>query len=174
MKKILSYIMLLIVTTMLFSCGDPNYISPGECGKKQKETIMEALKTRDAEKLKEVLAKAMQNQENIDEEINNLINFIDGNIISYDDTMGVSSNSGRSDEKGWIYREYSGEIENIVTDTGKKYRLKFYNYYINRKHKDYEGVIEVKVYDTERYTEENDYPKDGKCGIYLNGEDDEE
>ena len=166
--------MLLIATLMLFSCGDPNYMTPGEIGQKQNETIMEALKEKNKEKLKQGLAKALQNQENIDEEINNLIKFIDGNIISYDDIGVASPGRGESDEEGLIFRVYSGWTRNIVTDTGKKYELKFYNYYVNRNHKDYEGVIQVILYDTEIYTEENDYPANGRCGIYLKEENNEE
>ena len=47
-------------------------------------------------------------------------------------------------------------------------------YYVNRNHKDYEGIIQVILYDTEIYTEENDYPANGRCGIYLKEENDEE
>ena len=101
------------------------------------------------------------------------MNFIDGNIISYD-IGGVSSPSGKSDEKGWIYRVYDGETENIVTDTGKKYELEYFMYYVNRNHKDYEGVFQVWLENTEIYTEENDYPSNGVYGICLNKEGDEE
>lgn len=174
MKKILSYIMILVTTVMLYGCNDPNYKTPGEIGQMQNETIMEALKEKNKEKLKQGLGKALQNQENIDEEINNIINFIDGNIVSYDDIGLASAEGGESDEEGWIYRLYSGWTRNIVTDTGKKYNLKFYTYNVNRNHKDYEGVFQVILYDTEIYTEENDYPDNGRCGIYLNKEDDEE
>lgn len=167
MKKILSYIMILIVMLMLWGCGDPNYMTPGEIGQKQNEIIMEALKARDKEKLKKVLAKAMQNQENIDEEIDNLINFIDGNIVSYDDIGLALPGEGSSDEEGWIYRVYDGETENIVTDTGKKYDLHYAIYYVNRNHQDYVGVIQIKLWDTEIYTEENNYPQNGMYGIYL-------
>ena len=172
-EKILSYIMFLIVTVTLCGCGDSNYKTPSEIGQMKNKTIMEALKAKDKEKLKNVLAKAMQNQENIDEEIDNLMNFIDGNIVSYD-IGGVSSPRGRSDEDGWVYRVYDGETENIVTDTGKKYELKYYMYYVNRNHKDYEGVTQVELYDTEIFTQENDYPASGRCGIYFKEEDDEE
>lgn len=173
-EKILSYIMFLIVTVTLCGCGDPNYMTPEQIGQKQNETIIEALKAKDKEKLKKVLAKAMQNQENIDEEIYNLINFIDGNIISYDDIGLASPGEGSSDEQGLIYEVYDGETQNIVTDTGKKYELEYFMYYVNRNHKDYEGVFQVWLEDTEIYTEENDYPDNGRCGIYLNKENDEE
>lgn len=173
MKKILAYIMILIVIVTLCGCGDPNYMTPGEIGQKQNETIMEALKAKDKEKLKEGLAKAFQNQENIDEEINNLINFIDGNIVSYDNIGIASAGRGSSDEKGWIYRVYDGETLNIVTDTGKKYELEYFMYHVNRKHRDYEGVFQIWIYDTEKYTEENDYPDDGLYGIWLDKEADE-
>ncbi len=119
------------------------------------------------------MAKALQNQENIDEEIDNLMNYIEGNIVSYD-IGAVSSPRGKSDEDGWIYRVYDGETQNIVTDTGKKYELKFYMYYVNRNHKDYEGVTQIELHDTEIYTQENNYPTNGRCGIYLKEEDDEE
>ena len=173
MKKILVCITILIGIVTLYGCGDPNYISPVKLGQKQNKVIMEALKAKDKEKLKKVLAKAMQNQENIDEEIDNLMNFIDGNIVSYD-IGGVSSPSGETDEDGWVYRVYDGETENIITDTGKKYELKYYMYYVNRNHKDYEGVTQVELYDTEIFTQENDYPASGRCGIYFKEEDDEE
>ena len=174
MKKILAYLIILITIVTLYGCGDPNYKTPEQIGQMKNETIMEALKAKDKEKLKKVLAKAMQNQENIDEEIDNLMNFIDGNIVSYDDVELAFPGEGKSDEDGWIYRVYDGETENIITDTGKKYKLKYYMYNVNRNHKDYEGIIQVILYDTEIYTEENDYPDNGRCGIYLNKENDEE
>ena len=174
MKKILSYIMILIVIVTLYGCNDPNYKTPEEIGQMKNKTIMEALKAKDKEKLKKVLAKALQNQENIDEEINNLINFIDGNIISYDDIGTASPGKGSSDEKGLIYEVYDGETKNIVTDTGKKYHLHYATYYVNRNHQDYVGVIQIKVCDTEIYTEKNNYPQNGMCGIYLKEENDKE
>ena len=174
MKKILAYLIILITIVTLYGCGDPNYKTPEQIGQMKNETIMEALKAKDKEKLKNVLAKAMQNQENIDEEIDNLMNFIDGNIVSYDDVELAFPGEGKSDEDGWIYRVYDGETENIITDTGKKYKLKYYMYNVNRNHKDYEGIIQVILYDTEIYTEENDYPANGRCGIYLKEENDEE
>ena len=128
---------------------------------------MEALKEKDNDKLKGVLAEAFQNQENIDEEIDNLINFIDGNIISYDEIDIASLGRGSSDEKGMIYRMYDGETENIVIDSGKKYKLKYYMYYVNRNHKDYEGIIQIWLEYTELYIEENDYPDNGVYGIWL-------
>lgn len=172
MKKILSYIMILIVIVTLYGCNDPNYKTPEEIGQMRNETIMEALKAKDKVKLKQGLAKALQSQVNIDEEINNLINFIDGNIISYDDIGIASPGRGSSDEKGLIYEVYDGETENIVTDKGKRYELEYFMYYVNRNHKDYEGVFQVILYDTEIYTQENNYPANGRCGIYLIKEDD--
>ena len=174
MKKILSYIMILIVIVTLYGCNDPNYKTPEEIGQMKNKTIMEALKAKDKEKLKKVLARALQNQENIDEEINNLINFIDGNIISYDDIGIASPGKGSSDEKGLIYEVYDGGTKNIVTDTGKKYYLHYATYYVNRNHQDYVGVIQIKVCDTEIYTEKNNYPQNGMCGIYLKEENDKE
>ena len=174
MKKILAYLIILITIVTLYGCGDPNYKTPEQIGQMKNETIMEALKAKDKEKLKKVLAKAMQNQENIDEEIDNLMNFIDGNIVSYDDIGIASPGRGSSDEQGLIYRVYDGETENIITDTGKKYKLHYATYYVNRNHQDYVGVIQIKLCDTEIYTEENDYPQNGMCGIYLKEDDDEE
>lgn len=172
MKKILSYLIILIAIVTLYGCGNPNYKTPEQIGQMKNETIMAALKTKDKEKLKNILAKAMQNQENIDEEIDNLMNFIDGNIVSYDEIGLASPGRGSSDEKGLIYEVYDGETENIVTDTGKKYELKYYMYYVNRNHKDHEGIFQVILYDTEIYTEENNYPDNGICGIYLNKDED--
>ena len=167
MKKILAYLIILITIVTLYGCGDPNYKTPEQIGQMKNETIMEALKAKDKEKLKKVLAKAMQNQENIDEEIDNLMNFIDGNIVSYDDIGIASPGRGSSDEKGLIYEVYDGETENIVTDTGKKYELKYYMYYVNRNHKDHEGIFQIWLYDTKIYTAENDYPDNGAYGICL-------
>lgn len=164
--------MILIVIVTLYGCNDPNYKTPEEIGQMRNETIMEALKAKDKVKLKQGLAKALQSQVNIDEEINNLINFIDGNIISYDDIGIASPGRGSSDEKGLIYEVYDGETENIVTDKGKRYELEYFMYYVNRNHKDYEGVFQVILYDTEIYTQENNYPANGRCGIYLIKEDD--
>lgn len=170
MKRILSCIMIIVTTVMLYGCNDPNYKTPSEIGQMKNEIIMEALKARDKEKLKQVLAKALQNQENIDAEIDNLINFIDGNIISYDIGLALPGR-GSSDEKGLIYEVYDGKTQNIVTDKGKRYYLHYATYYVNRNHQDYVGVIQIKLCDTEIYTEKNNYPQNGMSGIYLKEED---
>lgn len=52
--------------------------------------------------------------------------------------------------------------------------VKNMNLNVNRNHKDYEGVTQIELHDTEIYTQENDYPVNGRCGIYLKEEDDEE
>lgn len=145
MKKILAYIMLLIVTLMLGGCGDSNYVTPDQYAKNQNKIIMESLKVKDKEKLKKALAEAMQNQENIDEEIDNLINFIDGNIVSYDEPGG-SVQTKESTQQGITLEALSGCTRNIVTDSGKKYETEFYSYHINEEHADYVGVSMIVIY----------------------------
>ena len=166
MKKVISLIVILIITILSGCTNSSDYVPPDQYGKNQNKTIMECIESRDIARLKSILSPYMQKQEDIDEKIEKLFDFIDGNIISYDEPGG-SVQSKESTPQGITLEALSGCTRNIVTDAGKKYEVEFYSYYINKEHADYVGVSMIVIYDRDIYNEENNYPQEGVYGIYL-------
>lgn len=166
MKKILGCIVVLVMAT-LCSCSNPDYVPPDQYAKNQNKTIMECIEAKDSERLKSILCPFMQNKEDIDEKIEKLFQFIDGNIISYDEPKG-SVTLKESTPQGIILETLDGWTRNIVTDTGKKYELKFGSHYINKEHEDYVGVAMIVINEVDGYTAQNNATYKDSYGIYLN------
>lgn len=108
MKKTMAFAMAMIAMMPLCGCGDPDYKTPAQIGQMDNVIVVEALKTRDGNKLKSVLAPDLRKQQGIDGEIRDFVNFIDGNIVSHDDIGLVSSREGKYDEEGRSSRYTTG------------------------------------------------------------------
>ena len=156
MKKTMAFAMAMIAMMPLCGCGDPDYKTPAQIGQMDNVIVVEALKTRDGNKLKSVLAPDLRKQQGIDGEIRDFVSFIDGNIVSHDDIGLVSSREGKYDEEGPVIKIYDGSTENIITDTGRTYELRYQMYYVNRQHADYEGITILGLYDSEIYEQDLD------------------
>ena len=135
-------IMLLIVLTLTgcsFMDGEEEYQSPMEYATEQSEYIMECIVNKDKEGLKSVFSKHIAQTHDLDKEIDEFLEFIDGKIISYDEPTGYEgSYEMRAGE--YYKKELGGDTKNIVTDAEKKYHIGFLLYQIYEKDEDYIGV----------------------------------
>lgn len=140
----------LIVILSLIGCSfiyeDEDYQTPEEYATEQSEYIIECVVNKDKEGLKAVFSKHISETHDLDKEIDEFFEFIDGEIASYDEPEGRECG-------GIIYygecreRELNGWTENIMTDTGKKYRISFMMYQICKSNPDYVGVELITITD---------------------------
>lgn len=99
------------------------------------------------------------------DEITELINFIDGEIISYDKPDGSYGGGARTVE-GKSREFLTGAVANIKTDTDKTYKLRAEYYSINKKHPESVGICALDIVCEDTFDHEDGYPKDGIYYIY--------
>ena len=138
--------MVLTLTGCSFMDGEEEYQTPKEYATEQAEYIMECIVNKEKEGLKSVFSTHISETHDLDKEIDEFFQFIDGEIVSYDETIGREGGGvlayGEYKEK-----ELYGHTENIITDTGKKYHVSFMMYQIYETNPDYVGVDLITVTD---------------------------
>ena len=142
-------IMLLIVLTLTgcsFMDGEEEYQTPKEYATEQAEYIMECIVNQDKEGLKSVFSKYISETHDLDKEIDEFFEFIDGEIVSYDEPVGREGGASLAYGE-YREKELYGHTENIITDTGKKYHVSFMMYQIYETNPDYVGVDLITVTD---------------------------
>ncbi len=119
-KKKMVIISLVIVLCFITGCDDKedNNVSPDILAKQQSEAIIKAVVNEDKEALKKMFCQHIKDTHDLEQEINDFLNSIDGEVVSYDEPKG-SYSSGVRDENGVTEVELMGEIRNIETDSKK-------------------------------------------------------
>ena len=158
--KILAVISLIPI--FLSGCFDSH--STREIAMLQAKGIIICIQNKNSERLKSLFCDEIKSRDSIDSEIENLFNFIDGEIISYDE-FTVLGQSKNSTPEGIEEEGICGNIHNIKTDTGKNYSLYFYSYHINKEDEDSVGVTDVTIFDEDTYDPEEGYPDYGTYSI---------
>ena len=170
MKQSFFHVFVLLMVIILTGCSASNkinseeYKSPGDLAKERQAEIMECFINKDAETIKSFFSEyVIETYPDIDTQIDKAFNFLDGEIISYDEPF--SSASGSKDRKA-----YGADTRNIITDKGTEYKISFKGWLTNSKETNKVGVICIKVIDM---TDEYDYSKNEKeNGILYIGEPD--
>lgn len=166
-RKILSVFMIFTVT-FFRGCSSSNgeYIPPDQVARNQSEIIINSVKNKDLDSLKEILCEALKEKEDVDTQIQDFFEFLDGNITSHDIPYG-SVRSKKTTPEETILLGLGGEISNIKTDKGKNYLIMFYSYNINKEHDDYVGVVSISILDKGAYDPETGYPDGAGKSIGL-------
>lgn len=135
MKKIFEIVITCISIVLVTSCGSPMGNRLNLLGEivnsddKEAEETMEQvfgyLKNKDADGLKTLYSENLLNVENVDGKTEDLINFFEGDILTYKSTGGAGS--ARTTEKGttvkweltsqWIIETSSGNYELFIKQT---------------------------------------------------------
>lgn len=107
-----------------------------------------------------------KHEDELGTDIEACLNLINGEIISYDEP-DIQRNSWETDEDGIVKLGEDVTIENICTESGKKYCISFSSYVVNKNNPEGKGIIDLKVYDMEAYTEENSFPEDANAEVWY-------
>lgn len=126
---------------------------------KQTDIVLNAFKTGETEELEGLFCKKIADNCDLDAQLKEAINFIDGNIIEDGHRRGMS-------EAGNVYKEgvkvdshIRPYIEKIKTDSNKYYTISFSSYLIYNDDPDYVGMTLLSVYETDKkgHLTENSY-----------------
>ncbi len=167
MKKKISVLICCIII-IVSGCGDVKKEEKTslQLAKQQGEMIVRYIDNKDKNGLKEMFCKKLKKNSNLENDISEMLEFIQGEIVSYDEPMGGRS-SWKSDEKGLTEEIIEGEIENIETDAGKQYQIIFGYYNVNKGDKEKLGIFEISIFDISVYNKNNGYPEYGRFDIAI-------
>lgn len=163
LKKVFPYISIFLILLAFAGCSgsDEEYISTGEFSIQQSNDIMAALQSDDTETFKSYLCpKLHDTHPDLDDEIREFFDFIDGDIISYDEPRPAPG-GGHSTSKGCVEKYFSTNIKNIKTSSGMTYNIQYYYHIIYHEHPELLGIedIDITTSDAE-YDQKTGYPPD--------------
>ena len=119
---LLSIIGIGIILTLLTGCKSEFSSQSNPLGDKSKyakeigEEVMSYLKSGDTVSLKAMFCDELKNSDDFDEKIDEVMGFIDGEIIYYE-------NDGGSGGREETWEKIRPKLTNIETDTGKYYHI---------------------------------------------------
>ena len=107
----------------------------------QASVVMESFQSKDEDSLFMLFNEYMRKnyKEDLERDIKGAFDFIDGDIVSYDEPS-IEPSTQKTDENGIIKDSHEIWIDNIRTDKGKKYEIKFKTYDVNKKYKEGLGI----------------------------------
>ena len=127
--------------------------TPGALAKKKQTEIMECFINKDKEGLKALFSEyILSSDHNINSKIEQAFDFIDGEIVSYDEPFGDAVGS-------YEKKSYGGDTSNIITDKGTEYRIDFIGWLSYDEDKSRIGIEGIRVLNV---TERSKYPFDVK------------
>lgn len=127
MKRHFLAVMLFAMMT-IFSAGcsrNEDYKSPSALAIERQTEIMECFINKDGETLKSFFSEyIVENYPDLDTQIETALNFLDGEIVSYDEPFSRAMG-------GFDRKYYGGDTRNIITDKDTEYRIIFHGYLTN-------------------------------------------
>ena len=110
--------------------------------------IYEGLKNKDKDRIKSVFSEnqLMNHSRKIDRNIDEIYEFIDGEIVEYEKITG-SFGGGERRYYEWIDRYFDGYINGIKTDTGREYTISYGGCMIDKNDSDNIGVFYFKIWE---------------------------
>ena len=155
LKKILCLVMIISLIIVSSSCMFNEHINSWDL-QNVAEKWMECIKNRDADALFEYFSQDIKDDrsEKTMDEIHQLLNYIDGNIISY---KYHSGGMREKKEKGHIYYyDFNPTFEEVETDSGKTYTIYFACHYIYDEKPEHEGLEEIDIWENDNKDKELD------------------
>ena len=159
MKKYMALILAAITGFISFSGCSGTYgkgTSPGHIAKTLGPQIVEYINNNDAESLKKLFCEQAYDSYDLDKELQEAFNFINGTITSYRITLGTEAKSVK--EGKVAYSVFNVRIEDVKTDTEDIYGIVFSYTLADDEHPDLLGMNGLKIYDS-------NYKKSSSVGI---------
>lgn len=149
MAKNISVILVVVMLLSLTACLENNPFSRSNEIKKVADQVIEALIDENAEDLFGTFCEEIRyiRQDKTMEEIQQLFDFIDGKIVSYEYSEGGGM---KSNHYGTIeYYNCNLDFRNVTTDTGRKYTIYCDFQYIWLERPRCEGVNKIRIYEND-------------------------
>ena len=128
------------------------------------EEVQVYFETNNLDTIENLFSSYTKEKHDVASELENAMEFIDGDIISYGEADGVIFSKYAEDGQVKMVK-FIGDIKNIKTDTGKEYLINYSYYPIHDDGENFVGFDYISVYWRDEYTQENNYPEYAKFQI---------
>ncbi len=144
-KLIVIIAILLSTACLLNGCGLLGHIDSGIEGEKLSLKLLQYISENDSVSLKNMFCERTRTSPDFDQEIEDALEFFEGEVTSHDSLVGKTSDS-QSMDNGKITRLYIvPDITSVETDEGKTYEIWFHTYLVNTDHPDLVGIMQIVV-----------------------------
>ena len=116
------------------------------------EVALDAFKNEDVTKLENEFSEFAKENANLNDEIKNAFEFIEGNITTVKSSY-VGEGPSSTDEEGYVRADYRVNLYNVRTDKYRNYEIRIYGsfFYRNNEHK--QGINRITIFDNAIDTE---------------------
>ena len=136
---------LLSVSCLMNGCDRFGHIDSGIEGEKLSLKLLQYLSENDSDSLKNMFCERTRNSPDFNQEIEDVLEFFEGEVTSHDSLVGKTSDS-KSMDNGKITRLYIvPDITSVETDEGKTYEIWFHTYLVNADHPDLVGIMQIVI-----------------------------
>lgn len=176
MKKIKISVLLICIALIFSGCDTIDSILKSHYSNKDKinyrnadaqafcEEVQGYLEINNLEAIENLFSPYIKEKYDVASELENAMEFIDGDIISYGEADGVIFS--KFAENGQVKMvNFIGDIKNIKTDTGKEYLINYSYYPMHDDGEDFVGIECISLRHTDAYNNETGYPDDAKFMI---------
>ena len=137
--------------------------TPETLAKNQAALLIENIENRDTASIINMFCDYEKTSGELSGKIETLLDFIDGDIVSYDEPNVLSVEKERNEGGQVAFEATEGKIGNIKTPTGKIYNIFFYSYHVYPSNPEYVGIFFLEI-------EDADYEPDSEEGHIYVGE----
>ena len=147
MRKIAEVILVFIMVINVSACGLNKDKSKSHIDQmvEMGEKITECFENKDKDGLIALFSENAKRRYSLEKEIEAAFEFFDSEIVKYDEPTIGGPGGGSSTPEGWVERELSGDIENIVTQSGTTYRITYGVCLIDKNDEDNVGVRVIRI-----------------------------
>ena len=151
MKRYLIIILICLIGISSSGCAVSQVLENKADNQKHAEEVSKELirciNERDLDGIEQMFNQYSRNEKKLRKDIEDFLDYIDGEIEDYDFNYRGEISSSIRDGK-WTRQETQTKLENIITDTGKKYyQITFSEYVISTEKKDKEGISILTLHD---------------------------
>ena len=151
MKKYLIIILICLIGISSSGCAVSQVLENKADNQKHAEEVSKKLiryiNEKDVDGIEQLFNQYSRNEDKLRKDIEDFLDYIDGEIEDYDFNYRGEISSSIRDGK-WTKQETQTQLENIITDTGKKYyQIAFCEYVIYTEDKDKIGIALLTLHD---------------------------
>lgn len=148
-KRIISGMLVMGIIIVLFSGCSSNDKTPETIAKEQASIILECLKTGETEEMKALFCDEVKGSHDLDKEIAEAREFIDGEIIDEGQWSGMSECGVSIRDGVKVKSDIHPIIKDVKTNSTQKYRIVFLTYLVYDGHNENLGITYITIKNSE-------------------------
>ena len=125
---------IILVISCLTACGGEKVVTQGQMVKNNAQIILDGIESKTYEPTAELFSPYVkENYPTLHQDIAELMEYIDGEIVSYSHLTNSNMGGHTTAEEGWVEKYFEGVINDVKTSTDRTYEITFAGYYVYKE-----------------------------------------